>query len=79
MAASFQKDEEGFDHQIQMPNVLSPDLLLTDFEQAEKFKEELLKVSNIFASHPKVFDFKPVGTNILRKENALPIVIVGLG
>ena len=75
MAASFQKDEEGFDHQIQMPNVLSPDLLLTDFEQAEKFKEELAERYQIFlAAHPKVFDFKPVGTNIfLRKENALPI------
>ena len=57
MAASFQKDEEGFDHQIQMPNVLSPDLLLTDFEQAEKFKEELAERYQIFlAAHPKVFD-----------------------
>ena len=75
MAASFQKDEEGFDHQIQMPNVLSPDLLLTDFEQAEKFKEELAERYQIFlAAHPKVLEFKPVGTNIfLRKENALPI------
>ena len=61
MAASFQKDEEGFDHQIQMPNVLSPDLLLTDFEQAEKFKEELAERYQIFlAAHPKVFEFKPV-------------------
>ena len=75
MAASFQKDEEGYDHQIQKPNVLSPDLLLTDFEQAEKFKDELAERYQIFlAAHPKVFDFKPVGTNIfLRKENALPI------
>ena len=41
MAASFQKKEKGFDHQVQMPNVLSPDLLLTDFQQAEKHKDEL--------------------------------------
>ena len=45
MSASFQKKEKGFDHQVQMPNVLSPDLLMTDFEQAEKHKDELAAVS----------------------------------
>ena len=74
MAASFQKKEKGFDHQVQMPNVLSPDLLMTDFEQAEKHKDELAEKYQLFLmAHPKVFEFKPVGTNIfMRKENDLP-------
>jgi acyl-CoA thioesterase-2 len=74
MAASFQKKEKGFDHQVQMPNVLSPDLLLTDFQQAEKHKDELAEKYQLFImAHPKVFEFKPVGTNIfMRKENDLP-------
>jgi len=74
MAASFQKKEKGFDHQVQMPNVLSPDLLMTDFEQAEKHKDELAEKYQLFLmAHPKVFEFKPVGTNIfMRKENDIP-------
>jgi acyl-CoA thioesterase-2 len=74
MAASFQKKEIGYDHQVQMPNVLSPDLLLTDFQQAEKHKDELAERYQLFLmAHPKVFEFKPVGTNIfMRKENDLP-------
>ena len=48
MAASFQKKEKGFDHQVQMPNVLSPDLLLTDFQQAEKHKDELAEKYQLF-------------------------------
>ena len=62
MAASFQKKEKGFDHQVQMPNVLSPDLLMTDFQQAEKHKDELAERYQLFLmAHPKVFEFKPVG------------------
>ncbi|MFL2622864.1 MAG: acyl-CoA thioesterase [Candidatus Marisimplicoccus sp.] len=75
MAASFQKKEEGYDHQINKPNVLSPDLLLNDFQQAEKYKDEIPERYQVFLkAHPEVFEFKPVGTNtFLRKENALPI------
>ena len=74
MAASFQKNEKGYNHQVQMPNVLSPDVLLTDFQQAEKHKDELAEKYQMFLmAHPKVFEFKPIGTNIfMRKDNALP-------
>ena len=52
MAASFQKNEKGYNHQVQMPNVLSPDVLLTDFQQAEFSQEskeniERMKKENI--------------------------------
>ena len=68
------KKEKGFDHQVQMPNVLNPDLLLTDFQQAEKHRDELAEKYQLFLmAHPKVFEFKPVGKNIfMRKENDLP-------
>ncbi len=75
MSSSFQKKEEGYNHQINKPNVLSPDLLLNDFQQAEKYKDQIPNRYQIFLkSHPKVFEFKPVGTNtFLRKDNSLPI------
>ena len=74
MAASSEKNEKGYNHQVQMPNVLSPDVLLTDFQQAEKHKDELAEKYEMFLmAHPKVFEFKPIGTNIfMRKDNALP-------
>ena len=39
MAASFQLNQEGVNHQINMPNVLTPDLLLTDLQQAINIKK----------------------------------------
>jgi len=74
MAASLKKKKKGYNHQVQMPNVLSPDVLLTDFQQAEKHKDELAEKYQMFLmAHPKVFEFKPIGTNIfMRKDNALP-------
>ena len=39
MAASFQKQQEGFDHQIPMPNVLPPEVLLPDIEQLKGLKK----------------------------------------
>ncbi|MBT8220663.1 MAG: thioesterase family protein, partial [Bacteroidia bacterium] len=39
MAASFQLRQEGFDHQIPMPNVLPADVLLPDYEQLRRLKE----------------------------------------
>lgn len=59
MSASFQLQQEGFDHQIQMPDVPSPDRLKTDREIAESFKDTfpvLYKRSNL----DRPFIFKPV-------------------
>jgi len=39
MAASFHLEEEGVDHQITMPNVLTPELLLTDIQQADSLQK----------------------------------------
>ena len=72
MAASFQKNEKGYNHQVQMPNVLSPDVLLTDFQQAEKHKDELAEKYQMFLmAHPKVFEFKPIGEGVFGKTTKL--------
>jgi acyl-CoA thioesterase-2 len=75
MAASFQKKEEGYDHQINKPNVLSPELLLTDMQQAEDNEHVTPeRYQQFIQAHPEVFEFKPVGTHtFLQKENTLPI------
>ncbi|NNF33092.1 MAG: acyl-CoA thioesterase II, partial [Saprospiraceae bacterium] len=39
MASSFQLQQEGFDHQITMPNVLPPEVLLPDEDQLISLKE----------------------------------------
>lgn len=41
LSASFQIEESGFEHQIAMPNVPSPDTLITDKEWSKKYKKEL--------------------------------------
>jgi len=74
MAASFQLNQEGVNHQINMPNVLTPDLLLTDLQQAINLKkEDSEKYEKILKSHPKVFEFKPVEkATFLQTTNSLP-------
>lgn len=75
MAASFHLEEEGVDHQIIMPNVLTADLLLTDIQQAkslEKIDPERYK--KLMTSHPQVFEFRPVGKAIyLQTQNSSPL------
>jgi len=61
MAASFQLRQEGFDHQISIPNVLPPDALATDFDQVKHLKEiapDLYKRLTII--HPNAIEFRPV-------------------
>ena len=74
MAASFQLNQEGVNHQINMPNVLTPDLLLTDLQQAINIKKiDSERYEKILKSHPKVFEFKPVEkATFLQTRNSLP-------
>lgn len=61
MAASFQLEQEGFNHQINMPNVLPPDVLLPDYEQVKHLKTsapDLYKRLTIV--HPNAIEFRPV-------------------
>ena len=74
MAASFHLKEEGVDHQITMPNVLTPELLLTDIQQAGSLQQmDPERYERLMKSHPQVFEFRPVGKAIyLENRNSPP-------
>lgn len=74
MAASFHIREEGESHQIIMPNVLTPDLLLTDIQQAEGIQhKDPERFFRLMKAHPKIFEFKPVDKAIyLQTRNTPP-------
>jgi acyl-CoA thioesterase-2 len=74
MSASFHLDEAGADHQITMPNVLTPEILLSDIQQAEPLREkDPERFGRLMMAHPQVFEFRPVGKAIyLETENKPP-------
>ncbi|UBM58146.1 acyl-CoA thioesterase II [Marinilongibacter aquaticus] len=56
---SFQKVQEGFDHQVDMPDVAGPENLKSDEDFAKRYK--LFVPQSLFeAIHSRPFDFKPV-------------------
>lgn len=56
---SFQKEQDGFDHQIDMPNVIGPDGLPSDEEVIKKYKLLIPdRLANLIMSRP--FEFKAV-------------------
>ncbi len=75
MAASFHIKEEGESHQINMPNVLTPDLLLTDLQQAEGLQhKDPERFQRLMKAHPQIFEFKPVDKAIfLQTQNSPPL------
>ena len=78
MAASFHIKEEGVSHQIIMPNVLTPDLLLTDIQQAEGLQQlDPERFQRLMKAHPQIFEFKPVDKAIyLQTQNSPPLAYI---
>lgn len=74
MAASFQLKQEGFDHQIRMPNVLPPDVLLPDYEQLKSLQDtnpELYRKLTII--HPNAIEFRPVeNSQVIHSQSSDP-------
>lgn len=61
MSASFQLKQEGFDHQISMPNVLPPEVLLSDVEQIKDLKKTApILYKRMSYAHPNAIEFRPV-------------------
>ena len=75
MSASFHLEEDGVDHQITMPNVLTPELLLTDIQQAESLQKlDPERYERLMKAHPQIFEFRPVGKAIyLENRNSSPL------
>jgi len=61
MAASFQVKQDGFDHQIEMPEVEPPTSFMTDLEQAEAIKDISPKIyERLKSRHQGALEFRPV-------------------
>lgn len=72
MAASFQMEQEGVDHQIIMPNLISPEILLSDLEQIKELEKVAPAIyERMKKSHPQVFEFRPIEkiTQQLKKDS----------
>ncbi|WP_373513428.1 acyl-CoA thioesterase II [Persicitalea sp.] len=59
MGASFQKVRDGLDHQISMPNVPSPETLVSDEKLAEVFKDAAPEIYRSL-TFPRPLEFRPV-------------------
>ncbi len=72
MAASFQLEQEGLEHQIEMPNVAPPESLITDQEHAEIYKETLPELYMFFQIERPI-EFRPVEEiNLLDRKKHEP-------
>lgn len=71
MSASFQVHEEGVEHQITIPNLITPKKLMDSLEQIEELEEiDPYSYKFIKLTHPKIFEFRPVErlTSLLTKN-----------
>ncbi|GLR17125.1 acyl-CoA thioesterase [Portibacter lacus] len=59
MAASFQLKQDGFEHQITMPDVTKPENLISDHEIIESIKETFPKAYAAY-NHDRPIEFRPV-------------------
>lgn len=73
-AISFQIPEPGAEHHKEKPSVLTPDILLSDLQQAQPLeKVHPRRYSRLMKMHPHVFEFKPVGKALLLEtKNSIP-------
>lgn len=60
MAASFQLRQEGFDHQINMPNVSMPDQLVSWEDLVTKYGDQLPENYKRFLNLDRPIEFRPV-------------------
>lgn len=59
LAASFQLEQQGLDHQIKIPQTTPPDQLQSDFDLMTQFKDQIPKSFKNFI-RPKPIEFRPV-------------------
>ncbi|HFC01415.1 MAG TPA: acyl-CoA thioesterase II [Phaeodactylibacter sp.] len=58
-SASFQLKQEGFNHQISMPNVLPPEALMTDEDLVKSWEEDIPEVLKRYRTERPI-EFRPV-------------------
>ena len=66
MAASFQLNQKGLEHQMKVPNVIKPDKLINvqEIKKEENIPSKLLNIIN--STHPSIIEMRPV-EDILNK------------
>jgi len=62
LAASFQEKADGYDHQIDMPDVPDPESLQSDIELIQKLKDKAPQLYKRF-NHERPIEFRPVEVN----------------
>ena len=60
MTASFQAQEDGYNHQNLMPDVPSPDQLLSQDAIIQRFADKLPEAIRKYALRPTPFEFRPI-------------------
>ena len=75
MAASFQVEEEGMDHQITMPDVPQPESLKSDVEILEAYLDQLPPYLKLRLEMPRPVEFRPVeGASLLSGQKGEPFM-----
>jgi acyl-CoA thioesterase-2 len=69
LAASFQAPEEGFEHQIAMPDVPAPDTLPTEAELMARFRDVMPPAVRTYFERERPIELRPVD---LRRFGARP-------
>ncbi|MEK9603939.1 MAG: acyl-CoA thioesterase II [Flavobacteriaceae bacterium] len=72
MAASFQLEQNGVDHQFSMPNYIPPEKLLSDLEQLEVQNTDPKVFDRFKKIKPEVIEFRPVEKLTLRDDIDAP-------
>jgi acyl-CoA thioesterase II len=60
MSASFQRDEEGYDHQIEMPAVPQPEELMDEEEFRRRFLQKAPEAIRRYWERPRPIELRPV-------------------
>jgi acyl-CoA thioesterase-2 len=73
MAASFQVEEEGYEHQFDMPQVPAPDMLEDEHAHRAKFIDQMPAEAKEWISRPRPIEMRPVVIdNWLHREPRAP-------
>ncbi len=73
MSCSFQLKQDGYEHQDLAPNVLPPDVLLSDIEQMRPYQESNPQLfMRVAAMHTGAIEFRPVERPIVDGHNSRP-------
>jgi acyl-CoA thioesterase-2 len=79
LLASFQVEEQGFDHQAPMPTVPGPDGLLSEMELTERIADRIPEALRAIALGERPIEIRPVSPlNVLRPERRPPVKHVWL-